>query len=102
MSTASRGYGGAHQAERARWQPVIDSGRGRCCAEICYLPSRTIAPGAEWHLGHNRDRTGYIGPCHPRCNTTEGGKRGGQAAQALKPSRKRPAEPHPGVIKRLG
>jgi hypothetical protein len=96
MSTSSRGYGTAHQAERARWQPVIDSGLGTCRAERCRYPDRAILPGADWHLGHTPDRRGYIGPCHPLCNVTEGGSRGGQAKAA---KRRRPPEPHPGLLR---
>lgn len=60
-----RGYDVAHERERQRWAPLVATGRIQCAR--CY---RLIAPGAVWHLDHNADRTGYLGPSHARCNTS--------------------------------
>lgn len=76
QSTTARGYGHQHQLEKAKWQPVIDAGHGTCHATICLEPTRTIQPDAAWDLGHTPDRTSYTGPEHPRCNRSEGARRG--------------------------
>ena len=70
-STSSRGYGTGHQAERKRWEPVVDSGRVACCR--CGLP---ILPGQAWHLDHRDDKLGWLGPSHAVCNLRAAGKRG--------------------------
>lgn len=74
--TAARGYGSDHQAERDRWEPKVRAGLVDCHAQICIETTRAIAPGAEWDLGHTPDRTAWTGPEHPRCNRSEGGRRG--------------------------
>jgi hypothetical protein len=71
-TTTERGYGAAHQAEKARWQPTIDQGEARCAEPICLMPSRVIQPGPDWDLAHDRVNGGYLGPAHPKCNRTEG------------------------------
>ncbi len=70
-STAARGYGGRLQAERRRWEPIVQSGRVACVR--CGLP---IAPGARWHLDHDEDRVHYLGPAHAVCNLRAGGQKG--------------------------
>jgi len=75
-STVARGYNAEHNRLRKQLQPAIDQGHGYCTAAICLLPTRWIRPGDEWHLGHLPDRSGWAGPQHPKCNTTEGAKRG--------------------------
>lgn len=66
-TTASRGYGTSHQQQRAHWAPLVQAGDVECHAERCLMPSRTIAPGAPWDLGHDADRN-WTGPEHRRCN----------------------------------
>ena len=78
-STSARGYGAVHQAERKRWEPVVESGSAICCR--CGFP---IAPGTGWHLDHNEDRTGYRGVAHARCNLRAAGKRGNELMRARK------------------
>lgn len=73
--TTDRGYGSAHQRERAKWVPVIASGNGRCHAITCMMPTRWIPPGSPWDLGHNEQRTRWTGPEHRRCNRADGGRR---------------------------
>lgn len=87
-STTARGYGAAHQAERARWQPTIDRGEGRCAELICLMPTRVIQPGRRWDLAHDRTTGGYLGPAHPKCNRTEGAtyRQHGQRMPAGTPS----------------
>jgi len=74
--TVDRGYGREHRKERARWEPVVEAGQAWCCAIVCIMPVRWIPPGSKWDLGHNPDRTAYLGPCHQECNRSEGGRRG--------------------------
>jgi hypothetical protein len=71
-NTTSRGYGWKHQKRRAADAPVVTAGRATCWR--CGLP---IAPGAEWHEGHDdNDRSVYRGPEHVRCNTSTASRRG--------------------------
>ena len=79
-TTTQRGYGSAHQRERERWQPTIAAGAGWCTELVCLMPTRAIQPNESWDLAHDRTHPGgYLGPAHPRCNRSEGGKHGGQA-----------------------
>lgn len=70
-SSAARGYGAAHQRERANWKPSVETGEVECalCGDL-------IEPGSEWHLDHTPDRQRYRGPAHAHCNRTDGAKRG--------------------------
>jgi hypothetical protein len=69
--TTKRGYGNAHQRERARWAPIVAEG-GASCARC----GRPIMPGSRWDLGHHdRDRSIYAGPEHRRCNRATAGRR---------------------------
>lgn len=53
-------YGRTHQAERATWSPLVNTGTIRCT--ICHQP---IDPGTPWDLGHVPPP---IHPQHARCN----------------------------------
>lgn len=66
-STAQRGYGSRHKAERKRLDPVVQSGLAMCVR--CEEP---IEPGTPWDLGHNDDRTMWTGPEHASCNRADG------------------------------
>lgn len=100
-TTKQRGYGGRWAGLRRSWQRRIDSGelvrcrRGPACkhAEMlddCSIVGGVISPGMEWDLGHDdRDRSLPPAPEHPSCNRATTGRGG---------SRKRPQEPHPGLI----
>src|SRR5215203_6315490 len=62
--TASRGYGGRHQALRRRFAAIVEAGLASCWG--CGLP---VDPGEPWDLGHDdHDRTVYTGPEHRACN----------------------------------
>lgn len=74
--TAERGYGSEHRRMRESLRPVIERGDGWCMAAVCIMPSRWIAPGSRWDLGHLPDRSGWLGACHQACNRSEGGRRG--------------------------
>ena len=90
-STSQRGYGGAHQRERARWAPHVAAGLVACarCGE-------RIPPGAPWDLGHHdHDRTRYSGPEHRACNRSAAGKRGWRAAHGRAAEAPAPTDPAP-------
>lgn len=75
-STTARGYGATHQAERAKWVPVVAKGGVMCARQGPKCIGRPIQPGQPWDLGHTDDRTGYTGPeCVP-CNRGAGGANG--------------------------
>lgn len=84
LTTTQRGYGNPHQKTRRAWKPYVNRGEVDCTAAICLVEldtgSRRIIPdptlqGDGWHLGHTDDRTGYDGPQHDLCNTSDGGRR---------------------------
>lgn len=63
-TTTQRGYGKAHQRARARWAPIVATGKAACgrCGHL-------IAKGEPWDLGHDDlDRSRYRGPEHVGCN----------------------------------
>jgi len=68
-SRHQRGYTAEHDRERESRRPAVERGEVKCarCGEL-------IAPGAEWALDHNDDRTGYLGPSHKFCNNQAGGQ----------------------------
>ena len=70
-----RGYGPEHRAERQRWAPAVERGEVDCHNPVCIEPTRRIAPGTPWDLGHTPDRTAWRGPEHARCNRAEAGRR---------------------------
>jgi hypothetical protein len=70
-STTARGYGWTHQAERKRWEPIVESGYAVCVR--CGLP---IIPGTPFHLDHRDDQVGYLGVAHARCNLKAAAERG--------------------------
>lgn len=81
-TTTERGYGTAHQRERARLKPLVDAGHAWCAQPICIYPTRWIQPGTRWALGHNDARTAWIGPVHHACNQLDGARRGGRTTAA--------------------
>lgn len=65
-----RGYGKDHEAERARWTPLVATGNVKCwrCGDY-------IEAGAAWDLGHDdQDRSKYRGPEHVGCNRATSGR----------------------------
>jgi hypothetical protein len=78
-STAARGYGHAHERERARWKPKVEAGLVHCAR--CRQP---IEPGRPWDLGHTDDRTTWTGPEHVTCNRRAGAVNGALVAHAAK------------------
>jgi hypothetical protein len=77
-STTDRGYGAAHQKERARLRPIVNAGQAFCAQPICVMPNRWIQPGSKWALGHTDDRGSYLGPTHHVCNQRDGAIKGGK------------------------
>lgn len=62
-SRHERGYGSDHDAERARWAPLVATGNVKCWRCNEYLPA-----DQPWDLGHRDDRSGYAGPECTSCN----------------------------------
>jgi hypothetical protein len=59
-----RGYGAEHDAERARWAPIVATGGVKCWR--CQV---LLDPSEPWDLGHDdHDRSTYRGPECLRCN----------------------------------
>ena len=53
QTTSQRGYDSKHQAERAKWAPLVKLGIIDCRRGTqCRAPNRRIQPGEPWHLGH--------------------------------------------------
>jgi hypothetical protein len=67
----SRRYGVVHRKNRQRWARLVDAG-----SVSCVRCGNAISPGSEWHLDHDDEGTGYLGPAHARCNTSAGGRIG--------------------------
>jgi hypothetical protein len=78
-STAARGYGAVHEAERRRWKPLVEAGEAQCCR--C---GYWIEPGAAWHLDHRDDKAGYLGVSHAGCNLKAAGRLGNRRARERK------------------
>jgi hypothetical protein len=87
-TTTERGYGYPHRKERARLALLVAAGQAYCqqgrhgSSGRCIYPSRWIAPGSRWALGHNDARTGWIGTVHAACNQLDGASRGGKTIAA--------------------
>lgn len=75
-SSGARGYNADHRALRLAWKPAVDAGMVDCHADICLMPQRRIAPGSKWCLGHTPDRSGWTGPEHLKCSSSDGARRG--------------------------
>jgi hypothetical protein len=59
----ARGYDADHDRLRRELDPTVMAGHTPCA--IC---GNLIHTGDDWHLAHNPDRTGYLGPAHAACN----------------------------------
>lgn len=87
-STVARGYGAVHRAHRDRWAAQLAAGEVIRCAcgrnDCPYHDGRCptlIADGDDWDLGHNADRTGYVGPECVSCNRSAGGRNSNRVDQ---------------------
>jgi hypothetical protein len=52
-----------------QWAARIQQG-GVTCARC----GKALTSATPWHLDHNADRTGYLGPSCAACNTSAAGK----------------------------
>lgn len=68
-SRQERGYDARHEAERAKWKPVVEAGQA-----ICAKCRKPIAADADWHMGHSDDRRFWTGPEHAFCNLSAAGR----------------------------
>ena len=93
-TTAQRGYGADHQRARKRAARQVAAGNAycwRCLANGLPPDQAWIAPGSAWDLGHDdHNRNITRGPEHARCNRAT-------RARQDRPTRARPAQPHPGI-----
>jgi hypothetical protein len=69
----SRRYGVAHRKRRERVAREVRAG-----GVLCVRCDLEISPDEEWHLDHNDDGRGWLGPAHAACNTSAGGRVGRQ------------------------
>ena len=100
-TTAERGYDGPHQRERRRLDLTVQAGRAYCqqglpgngSSGTCIKRTRWIQPGTRWALGHNDQRTAWIGTCHHACNQHDGAVKGGRVIAARRYGRH--PTPHP-------
>lgn len=81
-TTSERGYGAAHKKERQRWADLMAEAWAQGEYVACCLCGDAITEGEAWHLDHDPSGAGYRGPAHPRCNTSDGGRRGALVANA--------------------
>lgn len=86
-----RGYTKTHDRLRSRYQRRMDAGE----TFVCPRCNEAVDPN-EWDLGHTDDRTTHQGPEHSTCNRAAGATRTNIARSA---NRRRPTEPHPGLIR---
>lgn len=68
-----------HRAAVAYYQQLVADGLAWCAETRCMVEeaggSRYIPPGTPVHAAHTDDGQAYKGPAHPRCNTSDGGRR---------------------------
>ena len=64
-TTTQRGYGTEHQRLRAMWQARLDQGERVACPTC---GKQVSADPKLWDLGHDDDRSRYLGPQHVACN----------------------------------
>lgn len=91
--TTAEGYGYPHQRLRAQYDKAVQEGRAFCCETVCVMTTRWIRPGTEWHLAHNVERTGYLGPSHSVCNIAERNRRVARTRKRAKRERQEPVMP---------
>lgn len=91
-TTAQRGYGAAHQAERTRRLKRYKPGDlcAHCRKPMTYWPLSVARRYLD--LPHNADRSGYLhGMAHRKCNRRDGAVRGnrmrGRTARTWRTSR---------------
>ena len=55
--------------DRHPYRPVrYRAGPPHAQRAVAFHQSGGLLAGEEWHLDHNPDRDGYLGPSHARCN----------------------------------
>lgn len=86
-SAAQRGYTYTHFKLRKAWAPQVAAGMVQCHAVTCLMPTRWIAPGSDWDLGHTPDRSQWTGPEHRKCSRSDGAVRGNRMRQRAARSR---------------
>ena len=71
-------YGAAFKAERAKWVPLVESGRVTCrraAVGLCIASTPLILPGSPWHLGHPDEECDLpMAPEHRKCNDSAAGR----------------------------
>lgn len=69
-TTATRGYGAAHQAQRRQALAALTPG------QPCPRCGHSMWPGQALDLDHTDDRATYLGLAHAKCNRAAGARKG--------------------------
>lgn len=82
-TTTARGYGAQHQAQRAKWVPIVKAGGVMCARQGPNCTGKPLAPDQPFDMGHDdNDRSKWTGPeCIP-CNRGAGGHNGALVTNA--------------------
>lgn len=97
-SRNERGLGKAHEQARREWEARVEAGGVLCCrCGQVIIPGKVVQRWRDsfrmvsnWHLDHNRARTGYLGAAHARCNVKAGAREGARRVNAAPKRRAAP------------
>ena len=69
-----------HKAKQTQYRTLVNTGNAYCTEPTCLIEqdggTRHIPPGSKVDAAHDDNNPGqYLGPAHPRCNRSKGGKK---------------------------